>query len=137
MKRLAFVALLAVCIISGCQRPTSIETFVKVSEMEHGSYRFTLDMSDSLSRYDLSFYTHVDNLKKACSIPLHVVFVSPSDKVYDEMVYLNVKSSGDALEAYRTDCVPSEFGVWKLMVSPEESPAGLRGMGLIVETKND
>ena len=44
-----------------CSRPVSYEKFVSVEDREaNGLYSYTIDLSDSLCTYDVSFYSRID-----------------------------------------------------------------------------
>lgn len=139
---LAVIAALSV----GCARPTSTEQFLKVTAKgPDGLYHFALDLSDSLHRYDVSFYSRIDcNNIKAASVsdfPMTVTWTAPSGRKYNETVYFDV-SSGTAgsgfyskqyLIPYRMGITPVEWGEWDLAVrvDADRFVPGFRGIGVV------
>ena len=129
MRRLIPIVLLFMALAS-CREPMSVETFIPGD----GPFEFTVDMTDSLAVYDFDFYSRLDTEPAACpgSLLLMIRWVSPTESVYRESVYLPVKP-GEVYEHYRADVVPSEYGEWKLVVACPEASAvkGFRGLGLV------
>lgn len=134
MKRILHLMAILV-VLSSCVRPSSSETFIKAADAHGGMYTFELDLSDSLVRYDVSFFTRIDGLSSAFQLPLQVVWESPYKDIYDEMVYMPVPKSGEALELYRSAIEPSVYGTWKVYVHPGETPEGFCGLGIVCERK--
>lgn len=147
-SKLVLCLMLAVVSAAGvsCSRPTSVEQFVSVDRREaNGLYRYTLDMSDSLAIYDISFYSRIDanrlKFTHAKDFSLMVTLTAPSGQRFRETVYFGVfdESSGSNffssqyVKPYRTGLVPVEYGVWEMNVlvnSGAEVP-GLRGLGVV------
>ncbi len=134
-----------------CSAPASYESFVKVSGTDSlGRYCFTLDMTDSLSRYDIYFYTRIDARDRAFGemgdIPVEVLLVSPEEVEYGERVYIpknaydhGLHPSRDYEVLYRRGAVPVVPGRWQLLLSVDSAGvSGLRGMGvrLVRRTEN-
>ena len=121
--------LLMIGLLSGCAQPSSFEQFIRSDKS--GEYTFTLNLADTLSAYDLSFFTAIDRpmLKDTLtSFPLKVVWRSPSGRYLSETVYY----PADSLRVrYRSGIIPSEEGDWTLTVSLDPEPRGLRGLGII------
>lgn len=120
-----------------------------------------LEMSDSLSTYDILFYTGIDctedEFEQMSDIQMDISLISPSGTVYKETVYLlrETYTHSDAFSKtykikYRTDLVPKEFGEWVMIVKLPQLDAhygfhhnpqhvhngickGLRGLGVILE----
>ena len=140
---LAFAATIA---LASCSTPIVSEDFRPRSERDtSGRYCFDLDMSDSLATYDISFYTRIDCGTKLFAalpdIPVNVELVSPSGYSFTESVFLAKSSfdigrpgSFDILTDYRVDCVPFEYGCWKMFLALPDI-RGLRGLGVILESK--
>ena len=146
--KLVLCLMLAVLSAAGvsCSRPTSVEQFVGVDKREvNGLYRYTLDLSDSLATYDISFYSRIDanrlKFTHAKDFSLMVTWIAPSGQRFRETVYFGVfdESSGSNffssqyVKPYRTGLVPVEYGVWEMNVlvnSGAEVP-GLRGLGVV------
>jgi hypothetical protein len=147
-SKLVLYLMLTVLAAAGvsCSRPTSSEQFVSVDKREaNGLYRFTLDMSDSLAAYDVSFYSRIDanrlKFTHAKDFSMMVTWIAPSGQRYRETVYFGVfdESAGSNffssqyVKPYRTGLVPVEYGVWEMNVlvnSGAEVP-GLRGLGVV------
>jgi len=129
-----------------CSRPASVEQFVSVDKREaNGLYSFSLDLSDSLATYDISFYSRIDASRLKIShtrdFSLMVTWTAPSGQKYRETVYFGVfdesagsnSFSSQYVKPYRTGLVPVEYGVWEMNVlvnSGAEVP-GLRGLGVV------
>lgn len=143
-SRIALWLAALVVAVASCSAPSSYESFVKASDTDSlGRYRFTLDMTDSLSEYDIYFYTRLDITGKAFDaigdIPVKVQLVSPSGRQYEESVYIpkgayddKALPSKDYEVLYRKDLVPVAFGKWELLLSIDNVP-GLRGLGIRLE----
>jgi len=89
-------------------------------------------MSDSLSTYDLSFFSVPlgDDMPKC--FPMKIYFTSPSGREYTETVFYD--ASGDELKVqYRIGLKPVEWGVWEMDVKTQVE--GLDGLGLICSKK--
>lgn len=143
----AAVLLVLVTLMCGCSRPTSYERFVLLGDKEgDGRYHYTLDMSDSLCTYDISFYTRIDSngnkLSGIKDFPLNVTFMSPSGQRYEEKVYFKVNGEAAAGSdfysrqykvPYRSGLVPVEWGMWEMAVRIDSDRyiPGFRGLGVI------
>lgn len=134
------VSLLAVVLplLFSCTPPSSTEEFIKVSEARNGIYSFKLDLSDSLSVYDLSFYTRVDRNSLETKgenprIRLVATWISPSGKTFTETVYMPAGDAEGIIRKYRTGVQPKEFGEWTLNVKAFSQEKGFRGLGLICD----
>ena len=139
LKRIIIV-LLSLAALAGCREPMSVEKFVK----GEGPYTFFVDMSDSTAVYDFDLYTRVDapldSLRKMTAMPLQVTWTSPSFHVFREDVYLPMEGktslfSRQVRAPYRAGVRSSEWGQWQVVVRVPDAPAGLCGMGLVVERK--
>lgn len=152
LLRSAAAALVAVTLIPACARPSSTEEFVKLSgRSDDGLYRFELDMSDSLSAYDVSFYSRIDcnsvRLVSFRDFPMVITWISPDGvRKYHEKVYFPIHEetvgssfySKQYLIPYRSGLVPVRHGVWHLSVEVEADDhiPGFRGLGVICEKKS-
>lgn len=142
--RVLAVLFLALCV--SCGRPEVEESFVKACNVADGGvYSFSIDMRDTLCRYDLSFYTRLDVRKNRLDgiggIGLDIVWVSPTGERYGEMVDIPVPVSGNFFSTavvvpYRTGLLPVEPGEWTLEVRVPDAPSGFRGLGVMIERKN-
>lgn len=116
---------LAVLVAVSCARPSSDELYA-VSDGS-GKYEFTLDMSDSLCVYDLTFFTRLEGRTRASGFPMKIYLTSPSGTTYAENVYYD--ASQGLKVPYRTSLSPVEYGLWTL--EARASAPGLAGLGLI------
>ncbi len=125
----ALLGILALGLIS-CSEPQSEEFFLFPDQCAlDGSYRFCPDMSDSLSVYDLSLYSRIDQ-RSYGSFPVNIKVKSPSGVlIADDKVFWDMS---EPVVKYRTGIVPSEYGKWEVWVYVEKIN-GLRGIGLICE----
>lgn len=145
---LSFVMLLAI----GCSRPSSYEQFVRTGARgEDGLYHYRLEMDDSTSTYDLSFYSRIDcnNLKIATlgDFPLVVTWISPSGTKYSEKVFFNIHNylpgsdfySHQYRFPYRVGMAPVEWGEWEMTVriDAESLIPGFRGLGVVLAKHSD
>ena len=88
MLRRSFICLLGVLLLWGaasCARPTSVEQFA--FDDGSGQFDFTVDMSDSLCLYNLSFYTRLESRLSPPGFPLRVYLTSPSGVTYAESLF--------------------------------------------------
>lgn len=144
LKTVLFVVIAALSV--GCARPTSTEQFLKVkAKGADGLYHFEMDFTDSLTKYDVSFYSRIDiNHIKAASVksfPMTVTWTAPSGQKYNETVYFDVSSetggssfySKQYFIPYRLGITPVEWGVWDLAVrvDADRFVPGFRGIGVV------
>lgn len=132
----AAACLLLVC----CTRPAYYEEFVRADEAESGIYSFTLDLSDSLSTYDLSFYlspvpmtSKLDSTRAGRCMPVYIVWTGPDEGRFEEMVYMDPNKE---VQPYREAVSMTAPGEWNLELRPMEVPTGFRGIGVICH-RND
>lgn len=139
------LALVASGVLS-CARPDSVEQYVGIEQREaNGIYRYSIDLSDSLATYDITFYSRIDagrqRMAETGDFPLMVTWISPSGQRYRETVFFNVRDeargssfyTSQYRKPYRTGLVPVENGIWDLTVhvnAGNEVP-GFRGLGVI------
>ena len=134
--------------VVSCSEPSVYGNFVKIADADSsGRYRFTLEMTDSLSRYDIYFYTRIDAVDRDAEsveedIPVNVMLVSPSGVRYTEKVYIRRETNttdsryyGDYDVLWRKDSVPVTFGSWLLYLSTDSNIPGFRGFGIRVMKK--
>lgn len=139
----AFMSVLFV--FFSCTEPVSKENFIKQSGREaDGSYRFDIDLSDSLRSNTLYIYALIDATEREFEcmppfVPLKIEAVAPSGAVYSETVAIPtddfVKSTPYSRQyeaLYRSDFKPVKYGHWSLSVSVqgENNFKGFRGIGL-------
>ena len=142
----AFVIAVLAAAAASCARPDSVEQYVGIEQREpNGLYCFTVDFSDTLATYDITFYSRIDagrqRMVSAKDFPMMVTWTSPSGQRYRENVYFVVHDeergsdyySSQYRKVYRTGLVPVEPGIWDMTVyvnSGKEVP-GFRGLGII------
>lgn len=134
--------IVAMVMVAACSEPAQMEYFCSSDDRDSlGRFCYSLDMSDSLSTYDIAFYTRIDCSPKDFDalndVRVDVELVSPAGLSYVETVYLPVASFSsrkrctyDSIADYRTGLTPVEWGVWQMYLSLPEIQ-GLRGMGVI------
>ena len=108
-----------------CTRPAVVETFVRANEAEGGVYSFDLALDDSLSVYDLSFYT------APLEEPLRLDVSWGTVPAVDETVWF---PSGKSRALYRSGVRPSgeeSRRPVKLSVRVPVAPRDFRGLGII------
>ncbi|MCR5004135.1 MAG: hypothetical protein K5984_07170 [Bacteroidales bacterium] len=141
--------LLGMLLVLSCSNPSSRETFVKASDTEvPGKYVFTVDMSDSLTLYDLDLYTIADVRKgdkdSWSDIQAYTRWISPSQQVFSETFTLPdsafVRKSFNSYHykrAYRYGVAPKEAGIWTIEINIPVSRQSscIRGLGLVVTKK--
>ena len=128
---LLLAIMLPVCAVA-CRQPSSVETFLRPDQVSlDGSYRFSVDMSDTTAVYDISFYTLMDG-DFSGSFPVNVRVKSPSGRKFEDHVYWDVS---DQEVLYRKDISPCESGEWEISVYVDKLK-GMRGMGLICGKHN-
>ena len=125
-----------------CSSPKGAEQFIKGD----GPWSFSVDLTDSLSVYDVSFYTRRDAAPArragVAELPLTVEWISPEADTLSEVVYLPLSSkstfySSESHVPYREGVSPEAHGVWTIVVTPHDTVTvrGLRGMGLAVKRR--
>lgn len=141
-KRLSY--LLVLLLAFACREPSSVEQFIAAP----GPYEFQVEMTDTTVSYDFSFYTRLDGypseLQAAHELPLRITWISPSDSVFTENVFMPLKGqstlfSRQVLQPYRTNVRPVQPGLWTLTVTVPYSGGRelLRGLGLTVSQRAD
>ena len=142
------IMMLAAVAVAGisCSRPVSYEKFVSVEDREaNGLYSFSIDLSDSLCTYDVSFYSRIDAIRfkemHSRDFSLMVTWTAPSGQRYRETVYFGPfdESAGSDpysrqyVKPYRRSLVPVEFGTWdiEVLVNSGAEVPGFRGLGII------
>ena len=130
-------------LLISCGKPAKVQSFVKSEDRDvYGRYVFEIDMSDTLSFYDMYLYARMDGdkdvIESSESLPLDIKLLSPDGTCYQESVILPFTESSsffsrDSFTPYRTGCIPAVAGKWKMFIRPEGEAEGLCGIGLIVE----
>lgn len=152
VRSLAAAVLSAAALLSACARPSSTEEFIRLSGRDgEGLYHFDIDMSDSLSLYDITFYSRIDcnnvKMRSLRDFPMEITWMSPdSVRRYREKVYFPIHDetptssfySKQYVIPYRTGLDPVSSGVWHIAVRVEADDhiPGFRGLGVICEKKN-
>lgn len=132
-----FLALVCACIAAGaCSEPSVQDTFIRSDRTESGVYGFSIDLCDTLSCYDLYFYSSVAGTVPMENVRLDIEWVSPSGERASESVYFREISVDGSRELYRSAVVPEIAGTWRLEVRPDVGEASLTGLGLICIRKN-
>ena len=142
----AAVIVAMVALGASCESPSSVEQFVRIrAKGDDGLYHYTLDLSDSTARYDVSFYSRIDcnNLKISSlnDFLIAVTWISPSGRKYAESVNFAVHDispgsdfySHQYVIPYRSGLAPVEWGLWEmtLRVDSDSRIPGFRGMGVV------
>ena len=149
MRRFLTLLLCAVLpLLVSCTRPSVSETYLLREDCAlDGIYRFEVDMSDSLARYDISLYTRIDGNHQRPDadkgVRLKMIWTSPSGRDYSENVYFSFTESScedgffslQCSLPYRSGLVPKEHGVWTLTLQQLKEIRDLRGWGIICESK--
>ena len=130
MRRFGTLFLCLLLLMAACSRPSSEEQYV--FDDGSGLFLFEVDMSDSLSVYDLSFYTRLESRYAPPGFPIRVYMTSPSGVTYSESLFYD--ASVALVVPYRVDLQPVEYGLWHLSVRARAE--GLKGMGLICTRKD-
>lgn len=144
--RSTLLAMTAVVALVSCSLPYVSNEFQSLSQRDTlGRYTYVLDMSDTLSAFDISIYTRIDcgvlSFDELQDIPLLVTLQSPSGGSFSEYAYIprsafstERRGSYDAVVDYRVDCIPIEYGVWQMFLATPKV-AGHRGVGVILRSK--
>ena len=128
-------AVILAAILNSCARPASEEQYVNDREVDaYGQYVFEVDLSEPLRSYDLSLGVNLtcddQEFTRFDHLPLHIVWQSPTDSLYEEDVFLNrdCHIGGDfhtkqLMSLYRKELIPKERGIWNIKVSVPDSCA--------------
>lgn len=140
MKQLKVLAIVAALAMAACSEPLSRETFIR----GRGPFEFDVPMSDTTFRYDFTFYTRLDagreRLDGFSGRDITIRWISPSDSVYEEIVFLPMTDSlsgfytRQVVAPYREGVLPFELGDWKMRVTVDSvaTVPGFRGLGLVM-----
>lgn len=124
-----FMAVISCLLLSACSEPSSDETYVRTDQCDkYGRYVFPVAMTDSLQRYDVDLFCIFDcsdvEFSSFVEMPVHMLWMSPSDIPYEEQVILERQSLADRTSyskrfytPYREGIKPKETGDWTLCVS--------------------
>lgn len=146
----AFASLLACLSCLSCARPSSMESFVlRDARGEDGMYRYEMDFTDTLARYDIYLYTRIDGPSRELAlkndIAMAAFWTDPDGEVYREEFYFPIHEgrrtffSSDYRILYREGVVPSVRGKWTLAIDvvQNESVPVLNGLGVEYKSKKD
>ena len=116
----------------------SFESFVRKADAKAGVYEFALDLSDSTGVYDIYLFTRVDRsaslgMEGRTPQKLNISWISPTNKVWEESVYMDMGDFRGVRQLYRRGIVPEEDGLWTIKIKPDSLPANFRGMGIICD----
>lgn len=109
--------------------------FVRSDRALNGVYIFELPLDDSLSSYDIWFYSRTVNGNMS-GVPLNVQWLAPSGKRFSETVYMKSVDADGERELYRSGVVPAETGEWQLSVRPVGVDGNFCGLGVICKEHN-
>lgn len=136
--------------VLSCSRPVTAEQFVRSADRDaYGRYAFDVDMSDSLSVYDISLiasFACIDrDFSSFRSMPLLLMWESPDGRCYEGSAVLQRKALRDSsyYDKVFSDKLgerlsPVRSGMWKLYVkAPDDSLEKymMTGMGIRVDRK--
>lgn len=136
------LVVLAAAFVS-CTPAGQNQEFLKMNQRDSlGRYVFNVEMTDSLQRYDVDFYTRLD-IKRSVfrlmdDIRIDALWIAPDGNEYAETVYIPKLSCTNAtafskeyISPYRKNLTPVIYGKWTLCLTvPEENLIGLKGMGV-------
>ena len=101
------------------------------------SFDYPLAVEDTLTLYDLSFYTRMDGDEKVLEpLRLDIAWVAPADTLYRETVWMYAGDENGRLQRYRSDLRFPSAGEWTLKVSVSPQVKGFRGLGLVWKEKD-
>lgn len=116
-------------LLQSCGGNVGVSTFIKAADAADGVYRFETDLSDSLSAYDISFYTRI-----AEPLMLEVDWISPSAvPSLKDSVWVEPAGRKAVFALYRSGVCPEEKGVWTIAVRPSAVPRGFCGLGIVAK----
>lgn len=134
-RNCAIAFVIATLLTAACRQPHSYEQFVTMASSQGGIYEFQLDLSDSLSVYDIWLYNRVESpLGRRVAqkrIPLSVVWTAPDSTCFVENVYMLAGGRRGERELYRSGIIPNVLGRYLLQIRPSEVPQGFDGIGII------
>lgn len=133
-----------------CSRPVTAEQFVRNNERDAwGRYAFDIDMTDSLSVYDISLissFSCIDrDFSSFRSMPLNLMWEAPDGRLFEDNVVLgrNVLRDSSYYDKVLADRLgeslsPVENGMWRLYIKADEDSLkkyGMTGIGIRVDRK--
>lgn len=133
-----------------CSRPVTAEQFVRNNERDAwGRYAFDIDMTDSLSVYDISLissFSCIDrNFSSFRSMPLRLMWEAPDGRLFEDNVILSRDMLRDSsyydkviADKLGESLAPVENGKWRLYVKVDEDSLkryGMTGVGIRVDRK--
>jgi len=125
LKLAIFLAVAA--LLQSCGEYPGDSVFIKACDAPEGVYRFTVDLSDSLAAYDISFFTHISE-----PLMLDVNWLSPASvPSLRDSVWMEPKDRKADFALYRSGVCPAEKGAWIIEVRPSSVPKNFIGMGIV------
>lgn len=121
--------------VVSCSAPSDTEIFVRTDEANNGVYVFDFPMADTLSRYDISFYSRSEK-RDLRGVELTVLWLAPSGDSANETVYMGDITRKGSAELYRTGVSPAESGNWRISVRPKVEPGEIAGFGMICKKRD-
>ncbi|MCQ2161662.1 MAG: hypothetical protein MJY86_00125 [Bacteroidales bacterium] len=147
MKAALKSVVVALALLSGCARPSSIEPFIPREKSEYGdTYSFNLDLADSTVSYSLGLYTRIERSPfqeyPMDSLNLGIRWISPSDSSFLDNVILRLVdpidsayASKDYMFSYKDTIDVAEHGEWRVRIQVRNNPESVRGLGIIFTRK--
>lgn len=147
MKAALKSVVVALALLSGCARPSSIEPFIPREKSEYGdTYSFNLDLEDTTVSYSLGLYTRIEREPfreyPADSLNLGIRWISPSDSSFLDNVVLRLVdpidsayASKDYMFSYKDTLDVAEHGEWRVRIQVRNNPECVRGLGIIFTRK--
>ncbi len=121
--------LLYICLcLHACERNDAGVEYIRGKRAE---YEFVLSDVDTLSYYDVAFYTNA-KLRSIGGVELELRWYSPSNAIYIERVWMK---SSRSVQPYRDYMRFFENGDWILRIYPGTGKEILSGLGM--EWKKD
>ena len=132
-NRLALIlsAFLMLMSMSGCGGPDSTQEFIFYRDS--GIYQYSLDMTDSLSTYEILFYTRMETVDSTSVFPIYLVLESPSGEKYQDTHIFDYNVG--KVSRYASDLDPYEHGIWTLTLNVRSDD--VTGMGAMLKKKRN
>jgi len=147
MRRAALI-LIVIAAAFSCTQPPSREMFISREKAEYGdTYAFDLDLSDTTVTFDVTLVTMFERKPfipfGPDSLAVAMKWVSPSDSVYSDTTYVEMRMAADSTYFIKEVLTPltvgpgrPENGTWRLMAKVKDAPEAVRGLGIIC-SRND
>lgn len=134
MRACGAISLILALAAVSCTAPRAHEEFLKAPRE---SYDFVFSGVDTISLYDISFYTRYDVLKKRSDmLQLDITWTDPDDSTYCETLYMERGDRNGVEARYRTGLYFIKPGDWTLSVAVSGETELLRGLGIIWNKQN-